>query len=80
MPQIRILHSHEPGYAWDFASPDLPELVGGGDATYAQAKAHAEDVVRWHLESEADERGEVAPVVEFEHFVNDAAAAVPAAA
>jgi len=80
MTQIRILHSHEPGFPWDFTSPDVPELVGGGDATYALSQAHAEDVVRWHLFAEAEERGEPAPDLEFEHFVNADAAAVSAAA
>lgn len=68
MEQIRILHTHEPGYGWYFTSPDVPGLTGG-DESYAAAHARAEDVVRWHRAAEAAERGQVASDVEVVHFV-----------
>ncbi|CAB4892416.1 unannotated protein [freshwater metagenome] len=79
---VRILHHHEPPYGWWFDSPDVPGLSGSAD-TLAVARGEAESVVRWHLTCEAEEAGLPAPdiaAVEFEHFVNDPAAAVPAAA
>jgi len=59
MRTIRITHYHEPGYGWSFDSPDL-RLTGGpdNDADFEAACRWAEDAVRFHLECEAEERGD----------------------
>ncbi len=72
--EVRILHRFESPDGWWFTSPDVEGLTGS-DSTFVLARARAEDVVRWHLSSEAEEAGEPAPVVEFEHFIHEDAAA-----
>lgn len=84
MDQVRILYTHQPDQGWFFTSPDLA-LAGGGDATYAAAHARAITAVRFTLECEAEERGDLVPdldAVDYVHFVaeQDAAAVVRLAA
>ena len=59
MRTIRVTHYHEPGYGWTFDSPDI-RLIGGpdNDADFEASCRWAEDAVRFHLECEAEERGE----------------------
>lgn len=59
MRTIRVTHYHEPGYGWTFDSPDI-RLIGGpdNDADFDASCRWAEDAVRFHLEGEAEERGE----------------------
>jgi hypothetical protein len=59
MRTIRVTHYHEPGYGWSFDSPDI-RIVGGPapEADFEEACRWAEDAVRFHLECEAEERGE----------------------
>jgi hypothetical protein len=60
MRTIRITHHDEGSYGWWFTSTDIPGLVGGpdNDADFEAACRWAEDTVRFHLEGEAEERGE----------------------
>ncbi|HKG39067.1 MAG TPA: hypothetical protein VKB25_08785 [Conexibacter sp.] len=60
MRTIRITHHDEGSYGWWFTSPDIPGLVGGpdNDADFEAACRWAEDAVSFHLECEAEERGE----------------------
>ncbi|HXA54976.1 MAG TPA: hypothetical protein VNV37_08900 [Solirubrobacteraceae bacterium] len=75
MRTIRILHHYEPGYGWSFDSPDIPELIGGGDSYDA---AGAERAAQFALACNAEKRGVEAPDdLVFEHFV-PAGVAVPA--
>ena len=74
MDPIRILHKHWPGYGWSYTSPDVPGMTGG-ESTYDESVKQAEIGVRFTLECEAEEAGEPAPVVEFEHFIHEDAAA-----
>jgi len=57
MEPARVIYYHDPDYGWSFDSPDLPGLVGG-DERYEEAHRLAEEGVRFHLESDAEERGE----------------------
>jgi hypothetical protein len=63
MRTIRIAHHHAPGFGWSFDSPDLPGLFGGpaDDADLEAALRHAEGAVRFHLQCEAEDRGEPIP-------------------
>jgi hypothetical protein len=60
MRTIRVIHYHEPGYAWSFDSPDLQGFIGGpdNDADFQASRRWAEDAVRLTLEYEAEERGD----------------------
>ena len=67
MHTIRILHHHEPGYGWDFDSPDIPGLVGG---TSSYDAAYAEEAATFALTCAAEEAGLPAPTdLVFEHYV-----------
>lgn len=59
MRTIRVTHCHEPGYGWSFDSPDI-RLTGGPapEAGFEESCRWAEDAVDFHLECEAEERGE----------------------
>jgi hypothetical protein len=46
MDTIRILHHHEHGFGWNFESPDIPGLTGGGDA---YDRAHTEEAAGFAL-------------------------------
>ncbi|HKG04413.1 MAG TPA: hypothetical protein VKB03_14645 [Conexibacter sp.] len=78
MRTIRITHHDEGVYGWWFTSSDIPGLVGGpdNDADFEASCRWAEDAVRFHLEGEAEERGE--PSVEDARVVHLVAS--PAAA
>jgi hypothetical protein len=72
MDAIRVLHRHEPGYGWSFESPDIPDLIGGGDTC---DQAHAEEAARFALARAADEQGRLAPTdLIFEHYMRASAA------
>jgi hypothetical protein len=67
MDTIRILHQTEPGYGWNFDSPDIPGLVGGSEI---YDPAYAEEAARFALTCTAEEQGVPAPTeLTFEHYV-----------
>jgi hypothetical protein len=67
MDTIRILHQTEPGYGWNFDSPDIPGLVGGSEL---YDPAYAEEAARLALAWAAEEQGVPAPAdLTFEHYV-----------
>jgi hypothetical protein len=59
MRTIHITHHDEGPHGWWFTSPDI-RLTGGPDnnADFEASCRWAEDAVRFHLEGEAEERGE----------------------
>jgi predicted RNase H-like HicB family nuclease len=78
MRTIHVTHRHEPAFGWSFDSPDIPGLIGGPASTadFAEARRHAESAVRFHLECEAEERGEPIPEnLTIEHLLPAAASA-----
>lgn len=67
MDTIRILHQTEPGYGWNFDSPDIPGLVGGSES---YDPAYAKEAARLALTWATEERGLPASAdLTFEHYV-----------